>query len=391
MSAQIGAAAGSGAHRFGRGVLDRAIFRELVPPFFFGMFAFLCILLGMETLYDLMRLLAREGFTMGEVGLIFACRLPKMLAFTFPMSILLAAVLGYNRLSGDGETTALRAGGVSFFRMELVGVTFAAVIGALTYWMSEAVVPRAERAAERTVLMGEYRRAVRDDVFFRMPAHGPLRRVVVAEEFDHPKGILRGVTIIELDEGHLSTAYWAEEAVWHEYSWELRNVRFIAGPFTGETATVKTIDPIEAAPSDILDRARRPGEMNREELRQEIAQQGDEIRALRSAGVRETEKRLRSAVRRWRNLAIQYHLRTAVPVSCIAFALVGIPLGIRPRRTGSSMNLGLAVVIVFGYYIFFNLLSLFGQRGVLPPFATAWMANAIALAVGVGLSIEAAK
>ncbi|MFQ5810395.1 MAG: LptF/LptG family permease [Armatimonadota bacterium] len=371
--------------------MDRAIFRELVPPFFFGVFAFLCILLGIETLYDLIRLLAREKFTVGEVGLIFAYRLPKMLAFTFPMSMLLAAVLGYNRLSGDGETTAMRAGGISFFRIELVGIAFAAVIGALVYWMSEEVVPRAERAAERAVLVGQYRRAVREDVFFRMPADGPLRRVVVADEFDHPKGILRGVTIIELDQGRLSTAYWAEEAIWREYSWELRTVRFIAGPFTGATAAVKTIDPIEAAPSDITDQPGGPAGMNRQELRQEIAQQGEEVRALRGAGVRETEKKLGSAVRRWRNLKIQYHLRTAVPVSCIAFALVGIPLGVRPRRTGSSMNLGLAVVIVFGYYIFFNLLSLFGQRGVLPPFATAWLANAIALAVGVGLSIEAAK
>ena len=97
------------------------------------------------------------------------------------------------------------------------------------------------------------------------------------------------------------------------------------------------------------------------------------------------------AVRYGRDLAIHYQLRLAAPVSCIAFALVGMPLGIRSRRAGSSMSFGIAVLIVLGYYIFFNLINVFGQGGMLPPFATAWLANAIAIVVGATLSVKVAR
>ncbi len=393
--ARANTAVAAAARRLGLRVLDQVIFRELLGPFFFGLVAFLCILLGIEALPDLIKLMVRENFTLGEIGRVFACRLPKMIAFTFPMSTLLAGVLGYNRLSGDGEVTAMLGGGISFFRIEVIGVAFATVVAVLTYWLSESVVPRAEATAEHVVLAGKYRNAVKNDVFFRMPSRGPLRSVVMAKEFDYNEGKMTGVRIFEVNaEGEPVAAYTAEEAVWQEYRWKLHRVRFAIGPFSGTTAEVKTLDPIEEAPDlrEVAGRRRQPSEMNKQELRRYIQDWWQkQVQPLQSGGEGETTGTLTEALRRWRDLTIQYHLRIAMPVSCIAFALVGIPLGIRPRRASSSMSFGLAVLIVFGYYIFFNLIQVFGQRGIVTPFVTAWLANVIALAIGLGLSIEAAK
>ncbi len=386
VQARQGRTAGIG--RFGLALLDRTIFRELLPPFCFGMLAFLCVLLGLETVYELVKLMAKENFTLGEVSQIFVCQLPRMITLTLPMSMLLAAVLGYNRLSGDGEVTAMLAGGISFFRIEFVGVAFAVGVAVSTYCLTEIVVPRAETSAELIALAAKSRNAIVQDVMIRIPAQGTIRSVVVVETFDYSKALMTGPTIIESENGEPVVVYKAKEGVWREGNVELHDVDFLAGRLAGTTTNIKTLDSAYEwpGPRDIADRRRRPTEMTRQQLREHVARTWVEVQRERQAGRDD-----HALTRRWRDLQIQYHLRIALPVSCIAFALVGIPLGIRPRRASSSMSFGLAVLIVFGYYIFFSLINLLGQRGFLSPFATAWIANAIAIAVGLGLSIEKSR
>jgi lipopolysaccharide export system permease protein len=368
--------------------LDKAIFRELLSPFVFGSLAFLCLLLGIETLFDLIKLAAREHFTLGEVGQIFVCRLPKMIAFTFPMSTLLAAVLGYNRLSGDGEITAMRAAGISVLRIEVVGVVFAAFVACLAYVLTEAVVPRAESAAELATLAAKYKHSAAEDVYLRIPTEGPIRRVVIAREFDYQRAVMTDVAVVEFEQDTPRAAKEAKTGVWRGDGWELRDVRYKSGPLAGVTKAVERLAPHEDSPlpRDVVGRPKRKTEMDRRELSRRGGENRKLLEVLRRAGM-STDR----AVRHGRDLAIHYQLRLAVPVSCIAFALVGMPLGIRSRRANSSMSFGIAVLIVLGYYIFFNLINVFGQGGMLPPLATAWLANAIAIVVGVALSIKVAR
>ncbi|MFQ5809524.1 MAG: LptF/LptG family permease, partial [Armatimonadota bacterium] len=240
-------------------MLDKAIFRELLSPFVFGSLAFLCLLLGIETLFDLIKLAAREQFTLGEVGHIFVRRLPKMIAFTFPMSTLLAAVLGYNRLSGDGEITAMRAAGISVLRIEAVGVAFAVLVACLAYVLTEAVVPRAESAAELATLAAKYRDSVAQDVYFRIPTEGPTRRVVVAREFDYPRAVMTDVAIVEFEQDVPVAAKEAKTGVWLGDAWELRDVLYVSGPLTGVTKQVETLAPPEESPlpRDVVGRPKR--------------------------------------------------------------------------------------------------------------------------------------
>jgi len=278
------------------------------------------------------------------------------------------------------------AGGISFFRLQLVGLAFAAIVAAVTYAFGEAIVPRAEKASELAILAGRSRNVVRKDIVFRMPKNGPVERILIAAEFDYLKGLMEKPTIIEFDRGKWVATFEARKGVWVGHRWDLQDLQFASGPYTGTATKAESFDPLEYAPRDILRRTTQPSEMNSRQLREYIESMRRDAAALRGA-----DDSLERSVRRQRDLEIQYHLRMAMPVSCIAFALVGIPLGIRPRRASSSMSLGLAVLIVFGYYMFFNLLNLFGQRGILSPFVTAWLANAIAIAVGLGLSIERSK
>ena len=98
-------------------IIDRYVLRELAAPFLFGVGAFAAVFIGGSLLFKFTRLVAEQGMPLGKALLVFLYWLPGYVVLTFPMAALLAALLAFGRMSGDGETTAIRAGGVSLLRV----------------------------------------------------------------------------------------------------------------------------------------------------------------------------------------------------------------------------------------------------------------------------------
>lgn len=53
--------------------------------------------------------------------------------------MLLATLLSYSRMSGDGETTALRSCGVSAYRLVLPALVLSLFVTGMTYVFNEAI------------------------------------------------------------------------------------------------------------------------------------------------------------------------------------------------------------------------------------------------------------
>ncbi|MBR7518595.1 LptF/LptG family permease, partial [Mycobacterium tuberculosis] len=70
-----------------------------------------------SVLFELITLMVRFGLPVVTVVQVLSLRMPEMVFYTFPMSMLLASLLSFGRLSGDHEITALKAAGVSLFRI----------------------------------------------------------------------------------------------------------------------------------------------------------------------------------------------------------------------------------------------------------------------------------
>jgi hypothetical protein len=93
--------------------LDRYVLSETLLPFLFGIGAFLAVLVGVELLYDMLRLVYQEGVPAGAALQIFLLALPGVVTLTFPMAIMFGSLMAMGRLSGDGELVAMRAGAES--------------------------------------------------------------------------------------------------------------------------------------------------------------------------------------------------------------------------------------------------------------------------------------
>jgi len=94
---------------------------------------------------------------------------------------------------------------------------------------------------------------------------------------------------------------------------------------------------------------------------------------------------------RQREVAIELNKKLSIPMSCLIFGILGVPLGIRAHRSVKSRGISLGAIIVALYYM----LQLGGealvQTGKVSPPLGAWVPNLIFGLAGVILFVMTAK
>ena len=98
-------------------LLDRYVLKELLYPFVFGIAAFSSIFIASTMLFKITQYMTKYGAPLETVARLFMYNLPEVINYTFPMSMLLAALMAFGKLSGSSEITAMKAGGVSYYRI----------------------------------------------------------------------------------------------------------------------------------------------------------------------------------------------------------------------------------------------------------------------------------
>jgi lipopolysaccharide export system permease protein len=88
---------------------------------------------------------------------------------------------------------------------------------------------------------------------------------------------------------------------------------------------------------------------------------------------------------------VELHKRYAIPFTCIVFGLIGVPLGIQPRRSGRSYGFILSIFIIMMYYISLTTSEILAMKKTLPPFFAGWTPNFLFFALGVYLLVKAAN
>ena len=128
-------------------------------------------------------------------------------------------------------------------------------------------------------------------------------------------------------------------------------------------------------PRDIALHQRKPEDMTYRELR-------SQVKALSEGGVRPEELR---------ELDVEMYNKLAIPLAALVFALIGAPLAIKPARAGTSVGIGLSILIIFGYWLTWHLTSAFAIQGGIPPIVGAFVADVMGLMLGVILLLRTAK
>lgn len=88
---------------------------------------------------------------------------------------------------------------------------------------------------------------------------------------------------------------------------------------------------------------------------------------------------------------VEFHKKLAIPVACLIFVLLGLPLAVTTARSGRGVSVALAMALYLVYYLFLIGGEKLADRGRLSPILAMWTANITLAVVSVPVLIAAVR
>lgn len=360
-------------------ILDRYIFREVFFSAVFGICAFSAVFIGSGTLFKIARYITDYGASFSSVVKIFVYGLPGIIMWTFPMSMLLATLLTFGRLSSSSEITAMKSCGISFGRIAAPAILLGFIASGCSILFNEHVVPWANSASNDVFyyeIQGNTEMRSQDHIIVKEIVGDKIQRLVYAREYRASDETLQGVTMQEFnEEGKVTHVENANYAEWKNDNWIMHEGMIYDISDDERTRTMRferQILPVKANPRQIVREQKKPEELTMKELKAQI-----QIMQTQYVNTAKLETEL--------------YQRISVPMASLIFALIGVPLGLQPTRNSSSMGFALSVIIIFIYYAVMTLSNAFARGGILDPMFAVWIPNIIGLFFGAFLIYRASK
>jgi lipopolysaccharide export system permease protein len=268
------------------------------------------------------------------------------------------------------------AGGISFRRLVLPFALAGLLLSFVTAGLNDVVVPAANHRAENIVQSAIERSGAvtQKKVLIEESAGDGLSQIIRADDLNLQTGELTNPVIVWFVKGRPAMITEAKRARWEKNQWIM---------YDGTNTTLTPEHPttiafpkwtadIPTTPQALAERSLSPEEMTYSQLKDRIR------RALR-----QNEPTV--------ELELTLYHKLSIPFACLVFALIAPPLGVRSHRGSSSIGMGIAILIGFGYYVIWHYLSAVAQQGHLTPFWAAWLPNIVTAFIGLGLILNVRK
>lgn len=355
--------------------LDRYIFRETLTPGILALLA-LTFVVSAQRLGFLVDIVVRQNPSLSDIWAVVTAFLPAFLTVTLPMALLVGILTGFGRMSSDNEAIALRASGVSVWRIFRPVLLLAFVCWAATASLTIWIAP--QNTAKLRALRGQIARRypvtldLRPGVFFERPNWNFL--LYVNEFPPGDAGIrMRGIMFVDTKSPDSPEVTFAESGS--------------IVPFESEGRLQLTLSnsskhTVSSAGSDIYSSQHYTFSVP---LPVEDAAPPPPVEELPT---RELWEKVRDGTAS-RPEYVQFHQRLALPFACFAFALLGLPLGITTNRGGRSLGLVLSLLLMFVYYLAFAGGTGATRAETFPPVLGAWLPNVVFSLLGLLLMTRA--
>jgi lipopolysaccharide export system permease protein len=364
----------TGGARDSTHLIDRYVVREHVVFMVIGLGVAAALYVMVDLLKELDRYL-RIKPPLVYIVEHFVYRLPAALQEGMPIVMLVATVFLFLALNRHHELTALKAAGVSLYRVSapilVVGLAVAAGAGLF----QELVLPLLnERGDEidRVKIRGQLPRHLQSRQ--RLWLRSSDTRFYRVELLAPGTNDLYGVTILEVDRNFkLTSRLDARRAHWTTNGWDLESGAFRDIAPDGRVQTVPFAATVLELGDEIEDfvRIQKPVDaMSYREL-------SDYVTRLEAAGY-QAKKYL-----------VDLYSKLSFPLRNLVMVLVAIPFAVHSPRSGRLFGVGLAIAIMAGYLVVHYVAVSLARADLLPPILAAWTANVIFLGIGLSLFARA--
>ncbi|HEY5674489.1 MAG TPA: LPS export ABC transporter permease LptG [Malonomonas sp.] len=301
--------------------------------------------------------------------------IPIILAQIMPLAILMTVVLTLGSLGRTNEVTAMRACGISLWKIVQPFMALALLLSILLLLLNEFIVPLNAKALNQLLevkLKGNLQVSLtRDEIWYR-----DNERIIKITLANPAQQTLEGVTIFNIDRNsRLRERLEIPSLSYDNERWQAQQLeRRSFDPQTGDLlATVSETDAsldIGRTPQDFTLSEKSNNELNFQQLQRLVTR-------LELEGYDATRHR------------VDMHNRLAAPFTCLIMAFLGVPFALQ-RGRGSNIALGIGLSLAIGvvYFILQSTVTAFGYSAALPPTVAAWTSNIIFLMVGVWMLLS---
>jgi lipopolysaccharide export system permease protein len=200
-------------------ILHRHILLAHIGPFFFGFFTVIFVFL-LQFLTRTLDRLVGKGLELTVIIELILLQIAWMVVLAAPMGVLIACLMAFGKMTNDLEITAMRAGGISLWRLMYPVLIAGAILTLLVERFGNVVLPEANHQAK--VLMMDISRkkpsfGLQENVFSNM-IYGYS---ILARKTSETTSDIGGVTIYDYTRPQTETVITAETGKF-EYSSDFR-------------------------------------------------------------------------------------------------------------------------------------------------------------------------
>jgi lipopolysaccharide export system permease protein len=359
-------------------LIDRFISRELLVNVLFAVAVLSLVLVVGNIFRKLLPLLVNHDVPAEYLITFIAYVLPFSLIFTIPWGLLTAILLVFGRLSADNELIALRSNGVSITRICVPLVFVALAATGICLWLNVQVAPAAQERLRSTIFDLATRNPMAlfgsDQVIDQFPG----RKIYVGKKEGNR---LENITVFELDDLGMPMRVTFAKAGRLEA--DLPNKRILMHLYHARYQQRDEADPFDLRKvRDGINMAEGTLPIGLDELYEK-----EKKRPSRSAlSIEQLLDQLKSGNQRERSASrTEINKRFSFPFSCLAFALIGVPLGVTAHRRETSIGFLMSLVVAISYFLFIILADTVRGNPRLYPEYLIWFPNVLFIGLGLWL------
>ena len=364
-------------------LLDRYLFTEQLKIFVLTVLVLLMTLL-LEKANVLSNLLLTKGASFYSIGEALTFLLPPFITLAAPLAGLMSSIMVFSRLSADNEITAMRAGGISLYRLLAPSILIALISIGVTLYMSLFMIHDSNLSFKRSVLnimrtslsmeireqrfysqfkdfvihVNEKKEETLFGVFISDQRNRDRQRIIEAArgritESEESDGVL-----FQLQDGVIHTI--GDDGAYQTIAFNAYSLKL--GFDKNLTGAIKKEAP-DLSPSELLTVI--------DETNRKISE-GENIRPP------------------WTEI-VALHQKFSIPLGCLALGLLGAPLGIMAHRRGASGGFGLGIVMIVTNYLLWTIGQGLGSEGKIHPIVGVWAPDVVMGGIGIYLILRVSK
>lgn len=356
--------------------IDKYIFKEFIVPFSYCFFAFV-ILFVIGDLFENLDNFIKQKLPWYLVNKYYLFLIPTVFVWTAPLAILLSLLYQLGYMSRYNELTALKASGVSLWRIIVPFGVIAIIFSFLVFGINERLVPpcTAEMDYIRTHYIHkkmdpEIQKEVKNVTFFSSAYNMSLYMDKVSKNRKSVEGLsVRAFN----DDGSIKKEWYAKNALWLDNSWWLFDGytrKFsLKGEKSGITHFFKKKElRINIPPQDLV-----KGQIETEK----IGNYMNFIQLHNYIKRNYTKATLPNA------LLVDLYKKLSIPITVLIITLFGVAFGSRISRGGALSSVGASIGFYLIYYGLSSFLLALGKLGKLIPALAVWTPQLIFSIIGI--------